>query len=366
MQVKKHVLREISNPVPVPLATLGYRDFSANEDWYHNLISTTSVMWHPERQRVVCGLTSFDTDIVYEFDPATSEFHSLDYPSVSEKFEIKVHRSLALTSNGSVYGATAGLHREDQRHEAQGGRIFQYDFDKREYDILGIPVPPDYVQTITLDEQRGLIYGVTYPAFTFFAFDIEKRRTRYQHYVGSVPHIMALDDDGCPWSTWSPRTHNLFKYNPDSNKMHFYNHGIPRSQGEAGIMFPGAGPVDTMLNGGDGYIYVGVTTGELVRIEPKSAQVEYLGKPSPETRLAALTLDPHGRLWGICGFLGRCRLFAYDRATRTFEDYGHIKDEESSIPIFIAHDMCFTSDSCIFVGETDTADRAGYLWEIQL
>lgn len=364
MNVTAHVLRDTSRPVPVPLNTLGWREFTADPDWKRNLVSTTSLLWHPERKRLVCGLTSFDTDVMYEFDPANGSFHSLDYPSVSEPFEIKIHRSLDLARDGSVYGATACLHREDQRDEAPGGRIFRYDFQRGAYDMLGTPVPRDYIQTITLDEARGLIYGVTYPVFNFFVFDLVARRTRCCHYVGSAPHLMALDDGGCVWSTWSPRTHHLFKYDPDADRMHFFRHGV--SGGGAGLMYPGAGPIDMMLNGGDGYLYVGLTTGDLVRIEPQSAEVEYLGKPSPETRLPALEVGPDGRLWGICGFLGRCRLFAYDRQERTFEDFGPIRDSASGLPIYIAHDMAFADDGRLFVGETDTTDRAGYLWEVRV
>ena len=366
MNVSTHVLRNTKTPIAVPLSTLGWKDFTANPDWKRNLISTTSLLWHPARKRIVCGLTSFDTDIMYEFEPATNTFHSLGYDKVSEPFEIKIHRSLALAKDGSVYGATACLHREDQRLEAPGGRIFRYDFASGGYDFRGIPVPHDYIQTITLDEERGLIYGTTYPVFNFFVFDLKVNSVRYQQYVGSAPHLMALDDQGCVWSTWDTRTHNLFKYDPRENNMRFFSHGIPGSKSAIGLMYPGAGPIDMMLNGGDGYLYIGVTTGDLVRVNPDNAVVEYLGKPTPETRLPALQIGPDGRLWGIVGFYGRCHLFAYDRRARSFEDFGVIRDDASGTPIFIAHDMCFLPDGRIFVGETDTADRAGFLWEIRL
>jgi len=366
MRVTAHVLRDIRRPLPTCAAGLGWRDFTSDADWRRNLVSTTSLLWHPGRHRLVCGLTAFDTDIMYEFDPAEGRFHSLNYPAVSEPFEIKIHRSLCLASDGSVYGATACLHREDQRMEAPGGRIFRYDFERRAYDFLGIPVPHDYIQTITLDEKRGLIYGVTYPVFNFFAFDLRRRETRCVHYVGSAPHVMALDDAGGVWSTWSPRTHSLFRYDPDTNRVHFFQHGIPGGAAGANLMYPGAGPIDMMLNGGDGFLYVGVTTGEIVRIRPETGETEYLGKPAPETRIPALAVGSDGRLWGICGFRGRCRLFAYDRAARTFEDLGHIADSRTGLPIFIAHDMVFASKGTLFVGETDTTDRSGYLWEIDL
>ena len=363
MKTTLHRLRELSKPVTVELATLGYREFVAEPDWKRNLISTTSLVYHPQRRRIICGLTAFDTDLMYEFDPQARTWHSLDYPSVSEKFEIKIHRSLCLASDGSVYGATAGLHREDQRREAAGGRIFRFDFQSQSYDMLGRPVPPDYLQTISLDEERGLIYGVSYPVFRFFAFDIRTRQTRFEQYVGCLPHLMAIDDSGCVWSTWSPRTHHLFKYDPQQNRIHFFYHGLPNAKEGVNLMFPGMGPIDMSLNGGDGYVYIGMTTGSLVRIDPRTAEVEYLGKPTPEMRITALEVGPDGRLYGTSGQKGKIYLFAYDRQRRVFDVLGQIRDERTGIPLFIAHDMCIAEDGHIFIGETDTADRAGYLWE---
>lgn len=366
MRVKAYVLRDIQKAVSVPLNTLGYRDFVSEPDWHRNLISFTSILYHPGRNSVVCGLTSFDTDIMYEFNLTANAFHSLNYKNVSEQFEIKIHRSLALDRKGRIYGATACLHREDQRHNGTGGRIFCFDFATRSYDFLGVPIPPDYIQTITLDEERGLIYGCTYPVFNFFVFDIKRRALRYQHYVGSIPHIMAIDDQGCVWSTWNNRTHNLFKYDPEQNKIIFFDHSLPSAKSAANLMYPGAGPIDMMLNGGDGYIYVGEASGALLRIEPNTACVEYLGKPCPQVRLPALEVGPDGLLYGVAGFEGECHIFAYDREKRSFKDFGLIADSDNGKRCFIPHDMCITPDGRIFIGETDTRERAGYLWECSI
>ena len=89
-------------------------------------------------------MTAFDCDLMYSFDPAAATFKNLGYQAVAEKFEIKIHRSLHLCKDGKIVGATACLHREDQREEGQGGRIFIYDPEKGTYDFLPIPVPQDY------------------------------------------------------------------------------------------------------------------------------------------------------------------------------------------------------------------------------
>ena len=363
MKVVKHVMRKLGHPVSRPLRTMGYRDFTSNEDWKNNLISFTSLAYHPERKTVICGMTSFNNDLMVEFDPAGGSFKDLAYGREAEKFEIKIHRSLHLDRKGNAYGATACLHREDQRLEAKGGRIFYYDFEAGKYDFLGIPVLHDYIQTITVDEERGLIYGVTYPVFEFFAFDIRARTVRFRQYMGSAPHIMALDDKGGVWSTWNTRTHNLFRYDPDTNSVQYFNHSLMPGQG-ADLMYPGAGPIDMMLNGGDGLLYVGCATGDLLRIHPETAEVEYLGRPTPERRMPALEVGPDGRIYGISGFYGKCHLFAYDREKRNFEDFGLITDGEDQL--YIGHDICFAEGNRIFAGETDTEERAGYLWECVL
>ena len=363
MQITKHILRRLGHPVTRPLRTRGYRDFTSNDDWKNNLISFTSLLYHPQRRKVICGMTAFNNDLMFEYSPDDGNFTDLEYAKEAEKFEIKIHRSLHLDRKGNIYGATACLHREDQREEGKGGRIFYYDFATGKYDFLGIPVPHDYIQTITVDEDRGLIYGVTYPVFVFFVFDINSRQLRFSQYMGSAPHIMALDDRGGVWSTWNARTHNLFRYAPDTKKVQYFNHTLIPGQG-ADLMYPGAGPIDMMLNGGDGFLYVGCATGDLLRIHPDTAEVEYLGRPTPERRMPALEIGPDGRLYGIAGFYGRCHLFAYDRKARNFEDFGLIGDNEDQL--YIGHDICFADGNRLFAGETDTEQRAGYLWECKL
>lgn len=366
MKVTVHKLREIQTPVKSPLSTLGFRDFTGNPDWRRNLISFTSLEFLPARGTVMCGLTAFDTDLLYEFDPATGAFRGLEFNKSAERFEIKIHRSLHLMRDGKVMAATACLHREDQRNEGAGGRIFLVDPATGGYEFLGIPVARDYIQTITVDEDRGLVYGFTYPVFNFFVFDLATRRNRRVDYMGSIPHIVALDDKGGYWATWNCRSHNLFRYDPDWDRIEFHMHSLPHTKDSCNLMYPGAGPIDSMANGGDGFLYIGEAFGNLDRLDPRTGEVASLGKPTRLTRMAALKLGPDGRLYGIAGFLGDCHLFAYDQKKGAFEDFGQIVDPDDGEPLFIGHDLCFAGERRVFVGETDTAHRAGYLWECEL
>ncbi len=363
IRTRAYVLRDTCKPVSVPLSTLGYREFVAEPDWYRNLISTTSVLWHPKRQRLICGLTSFDTDLLYEFDPTAECFHNLNYPRISEPFEIKIHRSLALMEDGSILGATACLHREDQRCEAPGGRVFRYRFDTDEYEDLGRPVPPEYVQSIDVDHERQLLYGFTYPAFYFFVYDLKQRRVRRTNYVGSIPHRTAVDRHGCVWGTWNNRTHSLFKYDPEADEMHFFRHGLPGSTRREGMMFPGQGPIDMMLAGPDGAIYIGQLNSELIRLDPDTGECESLGRPvADKLRLPAMTLGLDQRIYGVTGMENGCHLFRFTPGIDVFEDLGLIKDHELNVSLFIGHDICQSDEGTFWIGETDTTDRAGYLW----
>ncbi len=362
MKITSHHLRELDKPVGVPLTTLGYREFTANQDWKRNLISFTSIAFHEKRQSIICGLTAFDTDLMYEFDPNAKTFSSFNYPAVSEKFEIKIHRSLHILNDGRIVGATACLHREDQRWEGPGGRIFILDPATGKYDFLKIPVEHDYIQTITVDEKRGLIYGFTYPVFNFFVFEMKSNSVRRVDFMGSIPHIVTLDSQGGFWATWNNRTHNLFRYDPDRDEIDYFQHNLPQTKNSCSLMYPGAGPIDGMVLGPDEMLYIGEAFGNVDRLNPKTGEVTNLGKPiEGETRIPALKVGMDGRIYGIAGFLERCHLFALDTETGRYEILGHIHDDANAL--FIGHDLALIDRHTAFIGETDTSDRAGYLWE---
>ena len=128
-------------------------------------------------------------------------------------------------------------------------------------------------------------------------------------------------------------------------------------------MYPGAGPIDCMLNGGDSYLYVALETGSLVRMDPRTIEFQHLGRPSPSPRIPALIMGDDGMLYGTCGDDASVSVFRFDRDTREFDIIARLaKDEEKC---FRPHDMARV-DNRIFVGETDNPGRSGYLWEVEL
>ena len=157
-----------------------------------------------------------------------------------------------------------------------------------------------------------MIYGMSYPVFNFFAYSIDRKKVVYSQFMQSITHIAAVDDDGGYWGTWG-YGHHLFRYDPKDNAVKFFDHGLP-SKCES-LMYPHAGPIDSMINGGDGYLYIGSEKCELYRLDPKTAEVTYLAKPFVSNRMPGLLVGSDGLIYGAGGNDDNVRIFSYDRGT---------------------------------------------------
>ena len=249
-----------------------------------------------------------------------------------------------------------------RRLGAKGGKIFKYTPGDGKIEVLARPVKYDYIQCIALDRQRKILYGFTYPVPKFFRYDILTGQSFDFDYVGDCTHIPAVDDDGFLWGTYTGQ--RLFKYHPDSG-FTWLEHGVPAMHG-MGERMRYAG-IDGMMTGDDGFIYIGTTEGALHRLDPKTAQVEYLGKPHTSSRLTYLAIAPDGLLYGAAGASYETTVaFRYSRDTRVFEVLGRMRDPEIDKSCFIVHHVCMTPDYTMYAAETDNPDRAGYLWELGL
>jgi len=358
--VKHHVLRDFKQEYIEDVNRL-------SEEQKKDMVQFTCFLYNPNDKQLYCGVTAFDGEIFWRFDPVNKTWTSLDYAKIHEQFEVKIHRSLELASDGMIYGATACLYGLKDRLKAPGGSIFRLNPKTGGYEKLAIPIKYDYIQTITLDEKRQLIYGFTYPVFNFFVYHIDTGEVEDYDYIGSITHISAIDDDGCFWGTWDWVNHNLFKYNPDTREITYFDHGTPGSKQEANIMYPGAGPVDIMINGGDGYIYIGTTGGSLCRLDPKTAEVTYLAHPAATRRLPGLIVWDDDLLIGAGGDEEGGFVFSYSRKTNAVTRLGSIVDSETGKKLYRVHDIVRIADTnTVYVAETDVPNRSGYLWECEI
>ncbi len=356
-------------------------DLRADEGYNNDWISFDSLAWDAERKRVYIGLATINTDIFHTFDPATGQFESLNFRRVSDKFDVKFHRSLEIDDDGTVYAATALLHDMDEQQQAKGGKLLRYDPVTDQYTLLGVPVASNYIQSIVLDRANRIVYGFSYPAEIFFRFDLDQGKVTETAYIGNgvmlcQPHCAVLDRQNRLWATWGetrayendpgPVPIRIFSYDPKTSEFTWYQHGFPVSgHGDRGR-------VDHMFLGADGLIYVGTTTGILCRLNPASAEVEYLGKPFPGDRLAGLMQASNGLIYGAgnagfdAGHKGTSRLFEFDPKTNAFKDLGPICDSTIDAAPNCIHILVEGDHGTIYAGENDNIWRSSYLWEIHV
>ncbi|MBH05768.1 MAG: hypothetical protein CMJ20_05550 [Phycisphaeraceae bacterium] len=363
--IKHYILRDHQSDIVLSdMYELPTRE--SHPEIFDDNIAFVCLLPHPGDGKLYCGLTAYNTDVLYRFDTESKEFESLHYPEIAEPFEVKVHRSLELASDGTVYGATACLHSVSQRKQAPGGALFKIKPGGDHAEKFAIPVEYDYIQTISLDDERQLIYGQTYPVFNAFSYDLKTGKTKNFGYVGSITHISAIDDSGCFWGTWNENEHFLYKYDPDADEMTWFHHSVPNAKADSSRMYAGAGPVDTMINGGDGYLYIGTCGGTLCRLDPKTAEVTYLAKPAPTARLPGLIVWKDSLLLGCMGDDNDSVLFAYDRDNGSVHHLGPLVDTETGLTLFRVHDLRLMGENTVYVAETDVPDRSGYLWECEI
>ena len=179
-------------------------------------------------------------------------------------------------------------------------------------------------------------------------------------FIDTLTHRVGMDDSGCVWGVYSGN--NFFKYSPDEDRVHYLQFGPLGIS--AGWDVPSVGScIDGIINGGDGYLYIGTEAGTLCRLDPSVPEVAYLGKPLACGRMSGLVVGKDGRLLLGTGCGKMTSLVAYDRDTRVFTDYGLIRDEDRNATSAVAHQITQSDDGTIYCGETDQQGRSGYLWE---
>ena len=358
-----------------------FRDFQNDPKACHEWIAFTTVMYCPADGLVHCGLTRFDNDILYVFDPESKEFRSLGYSRKAEKFEVKIHRSLVPADDGYIYGATALLHDINDVSRAPGGKIFRYRPGCKEGEIetLCIPVPHAYIQSLALDRQREILYGFTFMPEHMLRYDIRSAKAQDLGLIGSClfiaqAHRPVVDDEGWVWGCWGSyysenclptegRRICLLRYHPEkSGGIEYFQHGL-EGEGVSSTEI-----IDEGLNGGDGYLYFGTRSGTLYRLEAKTGVPECLGKPSYYlNRISGMAVSADGLLYLAAGDRDGARIFTFDRGNGEFSDLGAVFDPLRGTGAEKIH--CLTMDEqrgVLYGGEIDNVRRSSYLWEVQV
>jgi hypothetical protein len=354
-----------------------YDDMLADEHWRKDWISFDGVVYHPDSDCVYCGITSFDADIFKAWDRKQEKYIDLGFSSVADPYDAKFHRSMQITRDGqSLYTATALLHDVDRFGDAPGGGVFKFDVAAGTTAKLGIPIPHVYIQSIALDEERELIYALHFTPERLSVFDLKTNTARDLGAISSGMFMaqgenIQLDDQGCAWCGWGltrawqshygPDAARLCKYDPQQDRIIFYQTGLPRRDGQYGFT-----KVEGLFNLGVGCLHASGDNGSLYRINTDTGEATYMGTPIPDrpSRLANLVMHTDGFAYGITGRNGQCQLLKFDPKQDTWELGSAIVDD-NSVAMYQCHDLSITPDGVIYAGENDVPHRSGYLWEIK-
>jgi len=353
-----------------------YNDLIADTRLRKYYISFDGVLADPDSDLVYVGITSFNAEIFKAFDRRTGTFIDFGYEKIADPFDAKFHRALIKSKDGCIYGAIALLHDVNDYWNAPGGAIVRYNPKTGELKKIGIPVPHVYVQGMAIDEQRRIAYLQTFTPEYLASFHLDTCESRILGLTGSglgmgQGETIALDYQGRVWGAWGitrawqqhgvgPDQNRLYRYNPASDRIEFFTHGLPQLEGRYGF----AG-MDGIFAASNRMIYAGTGEGGLCRINPDTAEVKLLGAPCPPKRIAAFA-ERGGCLYGIGGRFGNASLFRMDLSTEKYELLGKLHDPELDVSAWQIHDMSIAPDGAIFAGENDTMTRSAYLWEINL
>lgn len=377
-----------------------YRDLAADPAWRNGWISFDAVTWRPEDGQVYCGLNSIDGDLLYRFDPITERFECLDTRRWTDAFDVKIHRTLLQNPlDGCLYFGTSLLHDVDQQQDAPGGKLVRYDPATAQFEMLGIPVPKLYIQSIAADFGRGILYGFTYPAEALFAFDLKTRCAEILAYTGnslffSQPHNPVVDAEGWVWGTYaetrawdetlSAHPIRLFKYHPEGRRFVWFDRGLPR-KGDACQLLPDPekpagvasalaetrhkedyGFCDSMVFDGARYIYAGTVAGVLCRIDTHTDRVEKVANIMATGRFPALALAEDGTVYGAGGMKGHTQLMRWHPATDRIESFCDLCDPALQDGPARIHELAIDSRHTLYLAENDNHRRSSYLWTARL
>jgi hypothetical protein len=401
VNVKAHILRntKLAGWQEKIVGRWTYRDLIADPDWFHGWISFDAVTFNPQDRQIYCGLNSLDGDLLYRFHPDTDEFECLNTRAWTDAYDVKIHRTILHNPNdGCLYFGTSLLHDLDQQQQARGGKLVRFHPANQSYDILGIPAPRLYLQSIAADWQRNIIYSFTYPAEAVYKTHLPNVSSQLAAYLGNAglfaqPHNAVVDHEGWLWGTcaetraWDEivglEPIRLFKYHPDTDSFVVFEWGLSRlDQKEQLLPSPARqadltstlaetrhtqdfGFCDSMSYDGERYIYAGTVAGVLCRIDTSTGKVEKITNAIVSGRFPALAIR-NGVLYGAGGMRGQTQLICWDTRRDAIEWYPDLVDTSIGERPARIHELAVDDRGRIYLGENDNHQRSSYLWSIEM
>jgi len=176
-----------------------------------------------------------------------SVYKQLVYPGPNNRTLRGITAALVCDGNGFVYGS------------ADTGRLFRYNPDSEELEILDIKIPAVYysVTEAFAKDENGLIYGGTNEGY-LFRFDAEKMKLTNlgKPFVQMRIRALTVGKNGCIYGIGGerPKHCRMFRFDPEEGN--YDDLGILKAIREPFYNWVGL-QFDSMVTGRDGVIYVG-------------------------------------------------------------------------------------------------------------
>jgi len=360
-----------------------YADFLKDEGWRKDWISFDCLCYDEATDTVFAGITSFDADIFWGWSRKERKWVDAGYARIRDPYDAKFHRSLVRDPrDGCLYATQALLHDVDRFWAAPGASIVKYNPVTRDIAKLGVPMPHVYIQSITLDESRDMLYGQTFTPENLVSYSLKTGESRWIGPTSSgfgmaQAENIERDDNGCVWGVWSVTRawqsepgadqFRFYQYDPRTDRIDYMDKGLPRPDGAYGYAKP-----EAFFNLGTGSLYVSGGGGALYRLDPRTGEAAFLFQAVGDegrgrrSRLASLRTGPDGSAYAITGRDGECEILRFNPHDETYDLLGPLKDTETGVAAWQVHDVCITPDGVLYAGENDNPYRSGYLWEIKI
>ncbi len=167
------------------------------------------------------------------YDPATDSLRLLgDMQELSGEKNLgrepqaKVHTQICEGSDGKIYFATHlsawfNFAKISEAEGLPGGHWVVYDPKTDHLTDLGVGLPRNGIITMTMDQKRERLYGLTYPMGHFIYYDIKSKVTVDMGVVqnwASVSRVLVTDDRGRVYGFYNDG--RIWRYDPDGDRVY--------------------------------------------------------------------------------------------------------------------------------------------------
>jgi hypothetical protein len=361
-----------------------------------NCSAITSLVTGPGGK--IYGATSGDTAYLFMYDPTINKVRHLGKLAGHEG----VFHSLVIDKEGFIYIGTGknvlapveisnqigtgddAVDRslwndiKKQYKGYKGGHLLQYDAKKNDGKVylpengcpvkdLGVAIGGDGIYALTINAEKNIIYGLTYPNGHMFEYDIATKKFTDlgktnekivfhgpERNWRTLPRALVCDDLGRVFTSGS------------KGMLHYYDPG-KKAIVKTGIKIPGEyypvqayegyPTVEYFVKDSNGLIYGATCDGFLFSFEADKMKLRNLGKPRMTRRIRALTIGRNGKVYMIAGQqLEPGRLFSYNPQDSSFRDLGLMAVDRSPYYSWRGDQFdCMTTglDGVIYAGESD-------------